>query len=58
LAAQGALDNPLLVEEDGSGLQLCAAYQQFYVDAADVAPRHVDRFEFLSWTPPGPTRRG
>jgi 3-ketosteroid 9alpha-monooxygenase subunit A len=38
--------NPLLVEEDGPVYQLRRWYQQFYVDAADVEPDMVDRFEF------------
>jgi 3-ketosteroid 9alpha-monooxygenase subunit A len=40
------IDNPLLVEEDGPVYQLRRWYEQFYVDAADVAPDMVDRFEF------------
>jgi 3-ketosteroid 9alpha-monooxygenase subunit A len=40
------IDNPLLVEEDGPVYQLRRWYQQFYVDAADVEPDMVDRFEF------------
>jgi 3-ketosteroid 9alpha-monooxygenase subunit A len=40
------IDNPLLVEEDGPVYQLRRWYQQFYVDAADVQPDMVDRFEF------------
>ena len=39
------IDNPLLVEEDGPVYQLRRWYQQFYVDAADVQPDMVDRFE-------------
>lgn len=40
------IDNPLLVEEDGPVYQLRRWYQQFYVDATDVQPDMVDRFEF------------
>ena len=40
------IDNPLLVEEDGPVYQLRRWYEQFYVDAADVTPDMVDRFEF------------
>jgi len=39
------IDNPLLVEEDGAVYQLRRWYQQFYVDAADVTPEMVARFE-------------
>jgi 3-ketosteroid 9alpha-monooxygenase subunit A len=39
------IDNPLLVEEDGAVYQMRRWYQQFYVDAADVSPDMVDRFE-------------
>ena len=40
------IDNPLLVEEDGPVYQLRRWYEQFYVDAAEVQPDMVDRFEF------------
>ncbi|MCX8560498.1 Rieske 2Fe-2S domain-containing protein [Mycolicibacterium mucogenicum] len=40
------IDNPLLVEEDGPVYQLRRWYEQFYVDAADITPDMVDRFEF------------
>ncbi|MBY8859466.1 3-ketosteroid-9-alpha-hydroxylase subunit A [Nocardia sp. CA2R105] len=40
------IDNPLLCEEDGPVYQLRRWYQQFYVDAAEVTPEMVDRFEF------------
>ncbi|MEJ7633607.1 Rieske 2Fe-2S domain-containing protein [Aeromicrobium sp.] len=40
------VQNPLLCEEDGPVYQLRRWYEQFYVDAADVAPEMVDRFEF------------
>ncbi|MDR3662686.1 MAG: Rieske 2Fe-2S domain-containing protein [Mycobacterium sp.] len=40
------IDNPLLVEEDGPVYQLRRWYEQFYVDAADVMPEMVDRFEY------------
>lgn len=40
------IDNPLLCEEDGAVYQLRRWYEQFYVDAADVEPEMVDRFEF------------
>ncbi|WP_036475188.1 Rieske 2Fe-2S domain-containing protein [Mycobacterium sp. URHD0025] len=40
------IDNPLLCEEDGPVYQLRRWYEQFYVDAADVAADMVDRFEF------------
>ncbi|GAA3652152.1 Rieske 2Fe-2S domain-containing protein [Nocardioides ginsengisoli] len=41
-----AVQNPLLCEEDGPVYQLRRWYEQFYVDAADVAPEMTDRFEF------------
>jgi 3-ketosteroid 9alpha-monooxygenase subunit A len=44
--SKARIDNPLLVEEDGPVYQLRRWYQQFYVDAADVQPDMVDRFEF------------
>lgn len=40
------IDNPLLCEEDGPVYQLRRWYQQFYVDAADVAEEMTARFEF------------
>ncbi|MBF6451133.1 3-ketosteroid-9-alpha-hydroxylase subunit A [Nocardia elegans] len=40
------IDNPLLCEEDGPVYQLRRWYEQFYVDAAEVTPEMVDRFEF------------
>jgi 3-ketosteroid 9alpha-monooxygenase subunit A len=40
------IDNPLLCEEDGPVYQLRRWYEQFYVDAADLAPDMVDRFEY------------
>jgi 3-ketosteroid 9alpha-monooxygenase subunit A len=40
------IDNPLLCEEDGPVYQLRRWYEQFYVDAADVTPEMVERFEF------------
>jgi 3-ketosteroid 9alpha-monooxygenase subunit A len=40
------IENPLLCEEDGPVYQLRRWYEQFYVDAADVAPEMVERFEF------------
>ncbi len=40
------IDNPLLCEEDGPVYHLRRWYEQFYVDAADVAPDMVDRFEY------------
>ena len=40
------IDNPLLVEEDGPVYQLRRWYEQFYVNADDVTPDMVDRFEF------------
>jgi 3-ketosteroid 9alpha-monooxygenase subunit A len=40
------IDNPLLCEEDGPVYQLRRWYEQFYVDAADVEPDMVDRFEY------------
>ncbi len=40
------IENPLLCEEDGPVYQLRRWYEQFYVDAADVAPEMTDRFEF------------
>jgi 3-ketosteroid 9alpha-monooxygenase subunit A len=39
------IDNPLLVEEDGAVYQLRRWYEQFYVDAADVAAEMTERFE-------------
>jgi len=39
------IDNPLLVEEDGAVYQLRRWYEQFYVDAADIKPEMVERFE-------------
>jgi 3-ketosteroid 9alpha-monooxygenase subunit A len=44
--SKARIDNPLLVEEDGPVYQLRRWYEQFYVDAADVTPDMVDRFEF------------
>ncbi|MCV7365189.1 Rieske 2Fe-2S domain-containing protein [Mycolicibacterium neworleansense] len=40
------IDNPLLCEEDGPVYQLRRWYEQFYVDAGDVAADMVDRFEY------------
>lgn len=40
------IDNPLLCEEDGPVYQLRRWYEQFYVNAADVQPEMVERFEF------------
>ncbi len=40
------VQNPLLCEEDGPVYQLRRWYEQFYVDAAEVKPEMVDRFEF------------
>ncbi|WP_280491525.1 Rieske 2Fe-2S domain-containing protein [Nocardia asiatica] len=40
------IDNPLLCEEDGPVYQLRRWYEQFYVDAAEVTPEMVNRFEF------------
>ncbi|OCB12535.1 3-ketosteroid-9-alpha-hydroxylase [Mycolicibacterium porcinum] len=40
------IDNPLLCEEDGPVYQLRRWYEQFYVDAIDVAADMVDRFEY------------
>jgi len=40
------IDNPLLCEEDGPVYQLRRWYEQFYVDAADIEPDMVDRFEY------------
>ncbi|SDD11964.1 Rieske 2Fe-2S domain-containing protein [Rhodococcus tukisamuensis] len=39
------IENPLLCEEDGPVYQLRRWYEQFYVDAADVQPEMVERFE-------------
>lgn len=39
------IENPLLVEEDGPVYQMRRWYEQFYVDAADVTPEMVERFE-------------
>jgi 3-ketosteroid 9alpha-monooxygenase subunit A len=44
--SKARIDNPLLVEEDGPVYQLRRWYEQFYVDASDVTPDMVDRFEF------------
>lgn len=44
--SKARIDNPLLCEEDGPVYQLRRWYEQFYVDAADVAPDMVDRFEY------------
>jgi 3-ketosteroid 9alpha-monooxygenase subunit A len=40
------IDNPLLCAEDGPVYQVRRWYEQFYCDAADVAPDMVARFEF------------
>ncbi|MGW0023517.1 Rieske 2Fe-2S domain-containing protein [Rhodococcus sp. NPDC003383] len=40
------IDNPLLCEEDGPVYQLRRWYEQFYVDAADVRPEMINRFEY------------
>ncbi|MFV8053631.1 Rieske 2Fe-2S domain-containing protein [Mycobacterium sp. 48b] len=40
------IDNPLRCEEDGPVYQLRRWYEQFYVDAGDVAADMVDRFEY------------
>ncbi|MFD6352053.1 Rieske 2Fe-2S domain-containing protein [Nocardia tengchongensis] len=40
------INNPLLCEEDGPVYQLRRWYEQFYVDAAEVADEMTDRFEF------------
>ncbi|MFC9972856.1 Rieske 2Fe-2S domain-containing protein [Spirillospora sp. NPDC127200] len=40
------VDNPLLCDQDGPVYQLRRWYEQFYVDAAEVAPEMTDRFEF------------
>jgi 3-ketosteroid 9alpha-monooxygenase subunit A len=40
------VDNPLLCAEDGPVYQLRRWYEQFYVDAADVQPDMVARYEF------------
>ncbi|QCQ93417.1 Rieske 2Fe-2S domain-containing protein [Rhodococcus sp. SGAir0479] len=40
------IDNPLLCEEDGPVYQLRRWYEQFYVDAEDVRPEMVNRFEY------------
>jgi 3-ketosteroid 9alpha-monooxygenase subunit A len=40
------IDNPLLCAEDGAVYQLRRWYEQFYVDAEDVAPDMVARYEF------------
>ena len=44
--SKSRIDNPLLSEEDGPVYQLRRWYEQFYVDAEDVAPEMVNRFEF------------
>ena len=36
----------MLFRSDGPVYQLRRWYEQFYVDAADVAPEMTDRFEF------------
>ncbi|WP_433593341.1 Rieske 2Fe-2S domain-containing protein [Nocardia sp. CA-145437] len=40
------INNPLLCEEDGPVYQLRRWYEQFYVDAGEVADEMTDRFEF------------
>ncbi|WP_431236818.1 Rieske 2Fe-2S domain-containing protein [Mycolicibacterium aichiense] len=40
------VNNPLLCDEDGPVYQLRRWYSQFYVDAEDVSPDMVERFEF------------
>ncbi|WP_418002812.1 Rieske 2Fe-2S domain-containing protein [Mycobacterium sp. PDNC021] len=40
------MENPLLTDEDGPVYHLRRWYQQFFVDAADVAPEMTQRFEF------------
>jgi 3-ketosteroid 9alpha-monooxygenase subunit A len=40
------IDNPLLCEEDGPVYQLRRWYEQFYVDADEVANDMTRRFEF------------
>ena len=40
------VQNPLLCEEDGPVYGLHHAYEQFYVDKADVTPEMTERFEF------------
>ncbi|MBE2997095.1 aromatic ring-hydroxylating dioxygenase subunit alpha [Nocardiopsis sp. HNM0947] len=44
--SKARIDNPLLCEEDGPVYQLRRWYEQFYVDADEVTPEMVDRFEF------------
>lgn len=40
------IDNPLLSEEDGPVYQLRRWYEQFYVNADQVTPEMVNRFEY------------
>jgi 3-ketosteroid 9alpha-monooxygenase subunit A len=40
------VDNPLLCAEDGPVYQLRRWYEQFYLDAEDVEPDMVARYEF------------
>ncbi|MFE3758344.1 Rieske 2Fe-2S domain-containing protein [Nocardia tengchongensis] len=40
------VDNPLLCDDDGPVYQVRRWYEQFFVDAADVAPEMTERFEF------------
>jgi 3-ketosteroid 9alpha-monooxygenase subunit A len=40
------VDNPLLCAEDGPVYQLRRWYSQFYIDAANVPPEMVERYEF------------
>ncbi|WP_067483001.1 Rieske 2Fe-2S domain-containing protein [Actinomadura hibisca] len=44
--SKAPIDNPLLCDQDGPVYQLRRWYEQFYVDAAEVAPEMTDRFEF------------
>ena len=53
------IENPLLVEEDGAVYQMRRWYQQFYnVDAADITPDMVERFEVEVDTTCAPTSTG
>ncbi|MDD3799024.1 MAG: Rieske 2Fe-2S domain-containing protein [Novosphingobium sp.] len=44
------IDNPLLCDGDGPIYQLRRWYEQFFVDAADIKPEMVERFECVTDT--------
>jgi len=49
-----AIDNPLLVEEDGPVYQLRRWYQQFYVDGRRRGAGYGGPLSSSNWTPPRP----